>query len=199
MGLDLTALIIDWTRLLAVAPESRYGFLENAVAALLPEGAVYDPPPGLVWPERPEVGWYALYEFRDTSGSYKPHAWAGRSWEHMRDAVGPSLRADGDAFFGRLLAGDTGDHLEPGIFPGQDVRHVTTLVACAPDTVRALADVWTRLAPRLPELRTPFDAHAAEPGRWIGTFDEFTALTLQWADAVQEAASRKWALAAINF
>ncbi|WP_026415597.1 hypothetical protein [Actinomadura oligospora] len=199
MGLDLTALIVDWTRVLNVAPESRYAFLEDTVSALIPEDAAYDPPPGLVWPERPDVGWYALYEFRNTAGSYKPHAWTGRSWGYMRDAVDPSLRADGDAFFGRLLAGDTRDHLEPDVFPGQDVHHVSTLIACAPETVQSLADVWTRLAPRLHELRAPFDAHAAEPGRWIGTFEEFEALTRQWAEAVGEAADRHWALAAINF
>ncbi|MEV5569178.1 hypothetical protein AB0L06_03955 [Spirillospora sp. NPDC052269] len=199
MGLDLTAVIVDWARVLNVVPESRYEFLENAVCALIPEDASYDPPPGLVWPERPEVGWYALYEFRNAAGSYKPHFWAGRCWDYMRDAVDPSLRADGDAFFGRLLAGDTGDHLEPGVFPDQDVRHVAMLVACAPETVQALADVWTRLAPHLHELREPFDVHAAQPGRWIGTFEEFEALTLQWAQVVGEAADRKWALAAINF
>ncbi|MFC5180191.1 hypothetical protein [Actinomadura harenae] len=199
MGLDLTALIVDWTHVLNVPPESRYGFLEDAVCALVPEDGSYDPRPGLVWPEHPDMAWYALYEFRDTAGSGKPHAWTGRSWDHMRDAVDPSVRADGDAFFGRLLAEDPGDHLEPGVFPQLDDRHVTMLIACAPQTVRGLADAWTRLAPHLQELRAPFDAHAAEPGRWIGAFEEFEALVVQWADAVREAAARGWGLAAINF
>ncbi|MEV4256781.1 hypothetical protein AB0J52_26765 [Spirillospora sp. NPDC049652] len=199
MGLDLTALVVDWTRVLDTAPESRYELLEDAACALLPEDAAFDPPPGLVWPERPDVGWYALYEFRDTAGSYKPHFWTGHSWDHMRAAVEPSVRADGDAFLNRLLADDPHDHLEPGVFPDRDPRHATTLIACAPGTVHTLADAWTRLAPRLPGLRAAFDAQAPDPGRWIATFEEFEALTRQWGEAVTAAADRGWALTAINF
>lgn len=200
MGLDLTALIVDWTNVLDAVPEARYQLLEDAVCALIPDDLHYDsPPPGLVWPGDADQGWYALYEFRNTTGSYKPHFWTGHSWDYMCEAVDPSLRADGDAFFGRLLIEDFDQHLE-GVFPEpSDPRFVTMLLACAPETVHALLDVWTRLAPRLPELRAPFDAHAADPGRWIGTFEEFAALTVQWADAVREAARRNWGLAAINF
>ncbi|WP_316754631.1 hypothetical protein [Streptomyces herbicida] len=54
-------------------------------------------------PASAQVPWSARYEFHSTTGSYKPHFWAGESWDDVREFAGPVLRRTLDAFLGHLV------------------------------------------------------------------------------------------------
>ncbi|MFD7234909.1 hypothetical protein ACFWAT_06310 [Streptomyces syringium] len=68
--------------------------------------------------------------------------------------------------------------------------HSAMRAYCPPLNVVAPAQAWSTSGPRLEELRDPFAAHAAAPGRWAGRSEEFTKLLHGWAEAVAEAHHR---------
>lgn len=80
MGLDISVLIADWSWLGEVPPRERLKRLRDAWYA--DETGVWDldapvVDSGWVWPRGPHSAFFALYEFRGTLGSFKPHFRAG--------------------------------------------------------------------------------------------------------------------------
>ncbi|MFF3332426.1 hypothetical protein ACFYWX_23165 [Streptomyces sp. NPDC002888] len=196
MGLDISVLALDWERLQATPVRERLGLLEDAVFPDVDLDREREPERGWVWPAAPGMPWCARYEFHSTTGSYKPHFWAGQAWEDVRDFAAPELREDLDVFLRGLFWHD--DPVDPplgGLLPPDHGPWRTgLLVACPPGTVSALAGHWTRAEPLLDGLRPAYDAHAARPGRWIEDFDEFAVLLREWAVAVAETERRGWGL-----
>ncbi|QCD59996.1 hypothetical protein [Streptomyces hawaiiensis] len=195
MGLDITVLAVDWEQLERTPFEQRYALLEDAA---LPEDELdpdAEPQEGWVWPTAP-LPWCGRYEFRSTSGSYKPHFWAGQAWEDVRGHAGQETREHLDAFLRELIWDDgTEDGTVPGLFAGDpDPRRPRLLLACPPPTVSALAGHWARVEPSLESLRKPFAAHPTRPGRWIENFDEFSALLREWGAVVTGTDRRGWGL-----
>ena len=202
MGLDITVLIVDWDRVERTPAAARQELLDEAELAILDdEEPPQFQPRGWVWPAAPEDSWYACYEFHSTSGSYKPHFWAGQVWEDVRDFADPALRSALDAFLSRLIwRGLDGDavHVEGDGLAHRDADSwLRLLLACPPAAVHELAEQWARAAPRLEALREPFAEHAAQPGRWTGTFAEFEDLLTEWGEVVCEADRRGWGLAGL--
>ncbi|THA39860.1 hypothetical protein [Streptomyces sp. A1547] len=73
------------------------------------------------------------------------------------------------------------------------------LLLSAPDEVSELARSWQVAAPRLEELRGPFEAEAAGwAGRPTG-FDAAAALLREWGDVATEAGARRWGLVGLPF
>ncbi|MEU6911275.1 hypothetical protein ABZ935_39015 [Streptomyces coeruleorubidus] len=198
MGLDITVLAVDWERLERTRFEERYALL---VDAALPEDECdwdAEPERGWVWPAASGVPWCGRYEFHGTTGSYKPHFWAGQAWEDVREHAGPEQRAHLDTFLQGLIRDDgtgTEDDTVSGLFPADpDPWRRRLLLACPPATVSALAGRWARAEPLLESLREPYGVHAACPGRWIEDFDEFSGLLREWGVVVTEAGRREWGL-----
>jgi hypothetical protein len=191
MGLDITVLAVDWERLAATPFDERLGLLEDAS---LPEDELdwdAEPPRGWVFPAASNVPWCGRYEFHSTTGSYKPHFWAGQAWEDVRDHAVPVLREHLNGFLSPLLW----DEEETGLFPADpDPWRPKLLLACPPSTVSALARHWACAEPLLESLREPYGVYAACPGRWIEDFDEFSVLLREWAVVVGEAGRRGWGL-----
>ncbi|MFD3838028.1 hypothetical protein ACFWWC_17470 [Streptomyces sp. NPDC058642] len=191
MGLDITVLAVDWERLEATPFEERLGLLEDAA---LPEDEIdwdAEPRKGWVFPAASNVPWCGRYEFHSTTGSYKPHFWAGHAWEDVRDFADPVLREQLNGFLGPLLWDEDGT----GLFPADpDPWRPRLLLACPPPAVSALFVHWALAEPLLESLREPFAVHAASPGRWIENFDEFSVLLREWAVVVGEAGRRGWGL-----
>lgn len=191
MGLDITVLAVDWERLAATPFDERLGLLEDA--SLPEEELDRDAEPRCCWvfPAAANVPWCGRYEFHSTTGSYKPHFWAGQAWEDVRDHADPVLREHLDGFLGPLLQ----DEDATGLFPADpDPWRPKLLLVCPPPAVSALARCWARAEPLLESLREPYAVHAACPGRWIEDFDEFSVLLREWAVVVGEAERRGWGL-----
>ena len=79
MGLDITVMIADWSWLGEVPPRERLPRLRNAWYA--DETGLWDFDAPAVegdweWPRGPNNAYFAVYEFRRTCGSFKPHFWA---------------------------------------------------------------------------------------------------------------------------
>ncbi|MFC7510911.1 hypothetical protein ACFQV4_08625 [Streptomyces thermocarboxydus] len=114
MGLDITVVIADRSWLARVPPRERLPRLRNAWYADAPAGDE-----GWAWPQGRDSSVFAVYEFPDTLGSFKPHFWAGHRWEPVRDHVAPSLRTELDALLSALVwDGPDGEaeHTDTGFF-----------------------------------------------------------------------------------
>ncbi|MFI2433476.1 hypothetical protein [Streptomyces sp. NPDC018693] len=195
MGLDITVLGLDWGELERTPVSER--------TALLYEAAFHEDDPwstepevGWVIPASPKVAWSGRYEFEDTLGSYKPHFWAGESWDTVREFADPELREALDGFLGPLIWwGDDHKPSEASLFATDPEPWSPRLLLCCPPAVLpVLASHWARVEPLLDGLREIYDHHAAAPGRWIADFDEFVALLRGWAELVGEAGRRGWGL-----
>ncbi|NEC63940.1 hypothetical protein [Streptomyces sp. SID9727] len=198
MGVDITTLIADWSWLAEVPPPERLERLRDAW---------YDEATGLwdtmsvtygwEWPRGPHSGYFGVYEFPGTLGSYKPHFWAGEAWEKARDHVDAGLRAELDALLGGLIwDGPDFDDEKPDesydFFSGGS----GLLVAKSPAGVRELLATWERVRPRLDEIRAPFEERS-EAFRF-SDFDAFVRLLANWGEVLAEAARRGWGIAGVN-
>ncbi|WP_369394004.1 hypothetical protein AB5J72_45420 [Streptomyces sp. CG1] len=198
MGLDITVLALDWERLERTPAAEREGVLYEAACPDTDWDA--EPGSGWVWPASPEVPWAGRYEFHSTTGSYKPHFWAGESWDDVRQFAAPALTRPLDAFLGHLGMWYDGtdeddDAPDSGLFPADPAPwRPRLLLVCPPATVSALAARWSDAEPLLDGLREEYDTHAAAPGRWIANFDEFAVLLREWAVVVRAAEQRGWGL-----
>jgi hypothetical protein len=203
MGLDITVLITDCAWLEEVAPQERLPRLRAAWYA--DETGLWDHDAPAVeggWcrPRGPDASFFAVYEFRDTCGSFKPHFWAGQRWESVRGHVGAALREELDVLLrGLVWDGPDGaaQHVEPAL-AGDGPRTHGVLLARSPDSVRALASVWERTRPVLDTVREPFAAYAAAPGGWVGDFPAFRALLEDWGRVLTEAAGRGWGVVGLS-
>ncbi|MFF8289001.1 hypothetical protein ACF068_07165 [Streptomyces sp. NPDC016309] len=201
MGLDLTVLIADPSWLAEVPPQGRVARLRDAWYA--DETRLWDhgAPPvtsGWVWPQGPNSAVFALYEFRDTLGSFKAHFWAGQRWEAARDHVDPTLRNVLDTFLlGLVWIGLDGEaeQTDTGFFGADDYG---VLLALSPESVRGLAAVWRRVRPLLSGMEGAFSAHAALPDGWVHDFGRFSDLLTQWGHVLTEAAERGWCVVGLS-
>ncbi|MFF4410610.1 hypothetical protein ACFY2W_15210 [Streptomyces sp. NPDC001262] len=131
---------------------------------------------------REEHPWYAEYRFFRTTGSYQWHVHLSNAWKDMREFAASDLRDSLDTVLGGLIP----DAPAPW---GPELLLLRT-----PDEVPALARSWHRAAPRLGELREPFETESAG---WAGrpdTFDDAVALLHEWGEIVMEADRRGWGL-----
>ncbi|MBP8534051.1 hypothetical protein [Streptomyces sp. MK37H] len=204
MGLDITVMIADWSWLGEAPPRERLPRLRDAWYADEPGLWDHDAPTvegDWEWPRGPAGAFFALYEFRRTCGSFKPHFWAGERWEAVRDHVRPLVRADVDTLLlGLIWDGPDGEaqYIDPGFFSDDPTVSYGLLVARSPGGVRELATTWHRIRPRLDGLREVFTEHAAQPGAWIGEFDEFADLLEDWGRVLTEAARRGWGVVGLS-
>lgn len=204
MGLDITVMIVDWSWLGEFPPGERLPRLRDAW---------YDDETGFWgedapdvdgdwdWPRGPNGSRFAVYEFLNTLGSFKPHFWAGQRWEAVRDHVDPSLRQELDTLLlGLIWMGldDEGEQVtDAEDFFGDGPGVYGLLLAQPPDGVRELAATWERVRPGLGGMRTAFE-HAATPRHWIGNFDEFQYLLEEWGRVLAEAARRGWGVVGLS-
>ncbi|MGW2854552.1 hypothetical protein ACWDAZ_21825 [Streptomyces sp. NPDC001215] len=186
MGLGITVMAVDWTRLEAVPAGERldrlYGESDAAVV-----GA------GWFWPTSRGEPWWGVHEFRDTLGSYKPHFWAGEVWDDVREHAVPELR---DALDGFLVGLGIRWDPEEEDAPHDSESWRSELLLCrTPAEASALARLWARAEPLVDEVREPFDAHAARgPEKWMSDHAEFASLLRGWARAGAWAVARSgWA------
>ncbi|MBT2874752.1 hypothetical protein ACFV4H_31290 [Streptomyces cellulosae] len=196
MGLDITVVIADRSWLARVPPRERLPRLRNAWHTWYADAPAGDE--GWARPQGRDSSVFAVYEFPDTLGSFKPHFWAGHRWERVRDHVAPSLRTELDALLSALVwDGPDGEaeHTDTGFF-GEGGKGV--LLARSPESVRELAAAWGRARPHLDELHGPFAEHAAVPDAWISDFDAFVDLLTQWGDVLIEAARRGWCVVGLS-
>ncbi|MFE7271667.1 hypothetical protein [Streptomyces sp. NPDC057623] len=196
MGLDITVLAVDWDRLEGTPAGRRLEVLDEAAYPDIELDWDAEPEKGWVCPAAPSLPWIARYEFHCTSGSYKPHFWAGEAWEDVREFADPALRESLDGFLRDLFWHD--DPTPPPL-PGlvrdpHDRRRPGLLLACPPVTVSHLAARWTEAEAGLEGLREAYGVHAARPGGWIEDFDAFAVLLREWAVVVGEAEQREWGL-----
>ncbi|NSC23342.1 hypothetical protein FM076_20190 [Streptomyces albus subsp. chlorinus] len=208
MGVDLSLLAADWAWLGRFPPGERVARLRAAWYA--DETGLWgletpDPPEGAwTWPRGPHEGRFAVYEFRGTLGSYKPHFWACERWESCRAHAEPALRAEVDALLGRVVwQGTTGEreHVDAGFLaPGAGEAPSRVLLALTPDTVHDLAERWQRLRPCLGGLRETYTAHveAVPDGAWIVDFAEFATLVEDWGRVLEEAAGWGWCVVGLG-
>ncbi|WP_031487262.1 hypothetical protein [Streptomyces bicolor] len=196
MGLDITVLAVDWERLESTPVGERLPALEEAAYPDVDLDWDAAPEAGWVWPPVPGPHWCGRYAFHCTSGSYKPHFWAGEGWEDVRDFAAPALRECLDGFLRGLFWHD--ESAPPpldGLLHGDpDPRRPGLLVACPPKAVVELATRWATAEPLFEGLREPYAVHAARPGGWIEDFDAFAVLLREWAAVVGEAERRGWGL-----
>ncbi|MDO0909487.1 hypothetical protein QQM39_01015 [Streptomyces sp. DT2A-34] len=196
MGLDITVLAVDWERLESTAVGRRLELLEDAAFPDIELDWDAGPEGGWVCPAAPDLPWCARYVFHRTSGSYKPHFWAGQAWDDVREFAEPGLREGLDGFLRDLFWHD--DPVTPPldglVHDADDPRRPGLLVACPPKTVSALAARWAGVEPSLEGLRAAYDVHAARPGGWIEDFDGFAVLLREWAVVVRAAEQRGWGL-----
>ena len=195
MGLDITVLAVDWERLEGTPVEDRYDLLTYVAYSDDESSWDAEPQRGWVWPAAPDVPWCGRYEFHSTTGSYKPHFWAGQAWDDLREHVPPEAREHLDAFLVDLIwdaedDAESDDSAITGLFP-EDRR---PLLTCPSATVHTLTGHWGRAEPLLEDLREPYGVHAACPGRWIEDFDEFSVLLREWGTVVTETERRGWGL-----
>ena len=132
MGLDVTVMIADWAWLGEVPPRKRLSRLRDAWYA--DETGLWDHDAPVVegdweWPRGPHSAVFAVYEFRGTLGSFKPHFWAGEQWASVRDHADPLVRTALDTLLLGLVWGGpdyTEEQVEPvrPPAPGQDRRGV---------------------------------------------------------------------------
>ncbi|MFF4655993.1 hypothetical protein [Streptomyces sp. NPDC001381] len=193
MGLDITVLALDWERLERTPVADRQELLYEAACPDAP-GRDAEPEAGWVFPASPEVPWCGRYEFHSTSGSYKPHFWAGEGWDTARRFAAPALRDALDGFLFHLIG--EGDELPAtGLFASDPAPwRPELLLVCPPALVPAIAAHWGRAEPLLEGLREKYDRHAARPGGRIADFDAFVVLLREWAVVVEETARRGWGL-----
>ncbi|MFJ9417319.1 hypothetical protein ACIRPT_24480 [Streptomyces sp. NPDC101227] len=204
MGLDITVMIVDWSWLGEVPSRERLERLRDAW---------YDDESGLwghraavvegdwEWPRGPGGGFFAIYEFRRTCGSFKAHFWAGERWESLRDHADPLVRTRLDTFLtGLIWDGLDGEaqHTDPGFFCDDPKVSYGLMVARSPGSVRELVATWEEVRPRLCELRGAFIEHSAVPKGWIHDFDGFNDLLEDWGRVLTEAARRGWGVVGLS-
>ncbi|MFD9687371.1 hypothetical protein ACFWXO_16625 [Kitasatospora sp. NPDC059088] len=198
MGLDITVVMADWDRLARIPADERLDVLDDAVFPDIwsdPDPAApAAEPDGWVWPPGPS--WCARYQFHGTTGAHSFHWHLAAAWADIRQSAAPDLRGALDQFLGALVPEAPADGPAPAAgFPDDPspwYPHV--LLLCAPDEIPGLARAWETAAPRLEELRAPFDAECAG---WAGrpaTFDAAAALLHEWGEVVAGAESRGWGL-----
>ncbi|MEU4503147.1 hypothetical protein [Streptomyces sp. NPDC024089] len=204
MGLDITVVIADWSWLGEVPSRERLLRLRNAWYA--EETGLWEHDAPVVegdweWPKGPDGSRFAVYEFLQTLGSYKPHFWATHHWERVRDHTGPLLRAGLDTFLLGLIwdgmDGESGE-TDADFFSGEPEVAYGLLVACSPDSVRRLATVWEDIWPRLGGLRETFTVYSAVPDGRGGDFDAFALLLEEWGRILTEAAGRGWGVVGLS-
>ncbi len=143
MGLDITLLAVDWAHLRAIPADARTAWLEDAAWPddQWPPHEEYQS--GWTWPEGPGEQHWARYAF--TMSSYKPHFWAGRRWDDVRDAAHPELRVALDTYLLALVwDGPDGNVRHDGpVFPG-DPWDPEPLAVCPPADLPAVAEAWER-------------------------------------------------------
>ncbi|MET7856885.1 hypothetical protein ABZS81_06620 [Streptomyces sp. NPDC005318] len=204
MGLDIDVMIADWSWLGEVPPRGRLARLRGAWYADETGLWDHDAPEAegdWKWPRGLNSSFFGVYEFRETCGSFKAHFWAGHRWESVRDHADPLVRAGLDTLLlGLIWKGLDGEaqHTDPGFFCDDPQAFYGLLLARSPDNVRELAATWEQVRPRLGELREAFTEHAAEPGAWIGRFDEFTDLLEDWGSVLTEADRRGWGVVGLS-
>jgi len=204
MGLDITVIITDWSWLGQVPPRQRLSRLRDAWYA--DETGLWDHDAPDVegdwqWPQGPNGSSFAVYEFRDTCGSYKAHFWAGERWESVRDHADPLVQAGLDTLLlGLIWEGldSEAEHVDQGFFCDDPTVTHGMLLAKPPDNVRELTTTWKDVQPRLDGLREAFDEHAAVPGNWVADFDKFTNLLEDWSHVLTEATRRGWGLIGLS-
>jgi hypothetical protein len=201
MGLDITVLIVDRPWLTRVPTRERLPRLRSAWYADETRLWGHDAPTGAegwAWPQGPNGSRFAVYEFRNTLGSFKAHFWAGLRWERVRGHLDAELRADLDTLLSCLFwDGPDGaaEHTETALF-GEDGHGV--LLARSPAAVRELAATWDRAHPHLDRMREPFAEHAAVPDGWVPDVDAFVDLLTQWGHVLTEAARHGWCLVGLS-
>ncbi|MFG2331701.1 hypothetical protein ACGFMM_18955 [Streptomyces sp. NPDC048604] len=204
MGLDITVIIADWSWLGEVPPRDRLSRLRDAWYA--DETGLWDHDAPVVegdwaWPRGTGSAPFAVYEFRGTLGSYKPHFWAGERWESVRDHADPLVRARLDTLLLGLIWGGLdgeAEHVDQGFFCDDPAATYGLLLARSPAGVRELAATSEEMRLRLDGLRGPFDEHAAVPEGWVRDFDEFTQLLDDWGRVLSEAARQGWGLVGLS-
>ena len=144
MGLDITVLAVDWARLEETPTGRRLEVLEDAAYPDIESDWDAEPEKGWVCPAAPLLPWIARYEFHCTSGSYKPHFWAGEAWEDVREFAEPGLRESLDGFLRDLFWHDdpTPPPLSGLVRDPHDRWRPGLLLACPPVTVSHLAARW---------------------------------------------------------
>ncbi|WP_370417352.1 hypothetical protein AB8O64_01265 [Streptomyces sp. QH1-20] len=204
MGLDITVLIADWTWLSEIPPRDRLSRLRGAWYA--DETGLWDDDAPVVegaWarPGGSSSAFFAVYEFRGTLGSFKPHFWAGERWESVRDHADPLVRARLDTLLLGLIWGGLdgeAEHVDQGFFCDDPAVTYGVLLARSPASVRELATTSEEVRPWLDGLRGAFDEHAALPGGWVRDFEEFTELLEDWGRVLSEAARRGWGIVGLS-
>ncbi|WP_406501241.1 hypothetical protein OHA04_17675 [Streptomyces sp. NBC_01590] len=204
MGLDITVLIVDWSWLAEVPERERLSRLENAWDA--DETGLWDHDAPAVdgdwkWPQGPNSGRFAVYEFLHTLGSYKPHFWATHRWERVRDHADPPVRAGLDSFLlGLIWDGMDGEsgRTDVDFFSDDPPGSYGLMIARSPQGVRELVATWEAVRPRLDGLREAFDEHAAVPDGWVRDFDGFARLLAEWGRVLTEAAGRGWGVVGLK-
>ncbi|MFE9634263.1 hypothetical protein [Streptomyces sp. NPDC006463] len=206
MGLDITVVMADWEELARIPAGGRLEALTDAVCpsfcCVACEDADFAVAGGWVWPR--QSPWCAEYRFFGTTGSYSWHFNLANAWEELRASASPGLRDALDRFLSGLVwdgpdgvAGTDPDDGPPparGFPEDPEPWRPGALLLRAPDEVPALVRAWELAAPRLEELREPFDAEAA---RWAArprTFDGTVALMHEWGEVVTRAEVRGWGL-----
>ncbi|MFE6666701.1 hypothetical protein ACFVFH_24455 [Streptomyces sp. NPDC057697] len=201
MGLDITVVIADWAWLGEVPERERLLRLRDAWYA--DETGLWDDDAPVVrggW-ERlrgPDAAFFALYEFRDTLGSFAPHFWATHHWERLRDHADPPLRSGLDALLLGLVRDGGPGETDRGFFGDDPKISYGLLLARSPEGVRELAASWADVRPRLDGLREPFDVYRAGSGGRSGGFDAFAGLLTEWGHVLTEAAGRGWGVVGLS-
>ncbi|OIJ96661.1 hypothetical protein BIV25_17010 [Streptomyces sp. MUSC 14] len=198
MGVAIEVLIVDWSRVEAVAPGGREDLLSDAAFGEAYSDDLFEH--GWSWSTQPGEDWFGRYAFRNTFGSYKPHFWAGFRWEYMRDFVEPEGREVLDRFNDALFWHGLEDTTGVGsVLPERPCTwEADLLLWCPPDHVSLIAAWWRQAGRRLGELREPFIQHAAESGGWIKTFESFADFLTDWGEVVTEAARRDWGVVGLR-
>ncbi|MFD4241750.1 hypothetical protein ACFWP3_09160 [Streptomyces sp. NPDC058525] len=206
MGLDITVVMADWEHLARLPAGERVAALTDAVypdfCCAACEEADRPAGDGWLWPRREP--WCAEYRFFGTTGSYGWHVHLANAWDDIRTSAAPELRDALDRFLGGLVwdgpydtagRGPNDDRPPAGGFPDDPAPwHPRVLLLRAPDEVPPLVGAWERAAPRLEELREPFDTRSAGWAARPGSFDAFVALLHEWGEVVTRCAARGWGL-----
>ncbi|MFI6287217.1 hypothetical protein ACIBCM_21130 [Streptomyces sp. NPDC051018] len=210
MGLDITVVMADWEHLARMPAGERLEALTDAVypsfrcapceeADLAAQGG---------WVGTCRSKWCAEYRFFGTTGSYSWHVHLANAWDDMRASAEPGLRGALDCFLGGLVwdgpGGGAADRYDAppsaGGFPDDPAPwRPRVLLLRAPDEVPELVRAWELAAPRLEELREPFDTEAAGWAARPGTFDDAVGLIREWGEVVTRARARGWGLVGLPF
>ncbi|MGW0391064.1 hypothetical protein ACWDYJ_09195 [Streptomyces sp. NPDC003042] len=206
MGLDITVVMADWEQLARIPAGGRLEVLTDAVypdfCCVPCEEADLAVRGGWVW-QRQSL-WCAEYRFFGTTGSYSWHFHLANAWGDMRASAAPDLRDALDRFLGGLVwdgpddavgAGPDDDLPSAGGFPDDPAPwRPRVLLLRTPDEVPALVRAWEVAAPRLEDLREPFNTEARGWAARPGTFDDAVALMHEWGEVVTQAGLRGWGL-----